>query len=766
MSGEKKSNLVIVESPEKAKTIEKFLGKEYLVTASKGHIRDLSKSGLSIDIEKGFEPKYEISSDKKKLVKELKDMASEADTVWLASDEDREGEAIAWHLSEVLAIPKEKTKRIVFHEITKTAILNAIENPRDIDMNLVMAQQARRVLDRLVGFELSPVLWRRIQPKLSAGRVQSVAVRLIVDREREINAFTPQRYFRTEGIFIPEGGRARIKALADAKFSTEAQTRDLLERCRNTSFSIASVITKEGTRTPAAPFTTSSLQQEAARKLGFSVSQTMTLAQKLYEAGKITYMRTDSTNLSSLAINAAKETIGALYGEQYSKVRNYHTKVKGAQEAHEAIRPTLIANQTIEGTAQEKKLYNLIWKRTIASQMADARIEKTDITIAGDNIREKFSAQGEQILFDGFLKVYIEGKDDVEENETTLLPKLEPEQIMRCSQIVSTEKYTQHTPRYNEASLIKKMEEIGIGRPSTYAPTITTIIKRGYITKGDRPAKERKYIEVSLMDGKLSSVIKVEMAGAEKSRLYPENIGMSVTDYLAKFFSDIIDYSFTANAEENLDKIAAGEAIWNEVIREFYKPFHGEIDRALGNTESTKTERILGTDPSTGKVISARIGRFGPLVQRGANDDPDKQFAKMKQGQLIESITLEEALDLLKLPRKVGYYNGNEITAAIGRFGPYLKYDKSFISLGRTYSPYTVTEEEAINVIEEHNRKEKEKFIADFPSIKAQILNGRFGAYIKQGGNNYKIPRGTDPAALDEAAVSAIIAQGKDKKGK
>ena len=761
-----KENLVIVESPAKAKTIEKFLGKGYTVRSSFGHIRDLSKKNLGIDIEKGFVPEYVISADKRKVVTELKSLAAKADTVWLASDEDREGEAIAWHLFETLGLKEENTRRIVFHEITKNAIVNAIDAPRGIDMNLVMAQQARRVLDRLVGFELSPVLWKKIQPKLSAGRVQSVAVRLIVDREREINAFKSQNFWKVEAVFTPEGSKSKVKAQLDRKFATEEEARAFLEKCSGASFSVASVESRQGVRTPAAPFTTSSLQQEAARKLGFSVSQTMTIAQRLYEAGLITYMRTDSTNLSSLAINTAKQAVISLYGEQYSKVRNYRTKVKGAQEAHEAIRPTYLSNETIEGTATEKKLYELIWKRTIASQMADARIEKTEITIAGDSLDEKFLVQGEQILFDGFLKVYIEGRDDEEDAETQKLPALGSGQMMNCLTVAATERFTQHPPRYSEASLVKKLEELGIGRPSTYASTVTTIKKRGYVLESSRPGVERTFGELKLAGGNITSSVCKEMCGAEKKRLYPENIGIGVTDYLDKFFNDIIDYGFTAKVEDEFDEIAKGQKVWNQMICDFYGPFHNEVEKALGNTEPTKSERVLGNDPQSGKVILARIGRFGPLVQRGANDDPQKQFASMKQGQLIESITLEEALDLLKLPRVVGEYEGQQITASNGRFGPYIKYGKVFVSLGKTLSPYTVTEEEACELIREHARKEQEKFITEFPEQKIQILNGRFGPYIKQGKDNFKIPRGTDPKSLDLDAVLAIIDKEKAKKSK
>ena len=756
-------NLVIVESPAKAKTIEKFLGKGYTVKSSFGHIRDLKKNGLGIDLANGFEPQYEISSDKKKTVAELSAAADKAKTVWLASDEDREGEAIAWHLSETLGLDPEKTRRIVFHEITKPAILEAIENPRDIDMNLVKAQQARRVLDRLVGFELSPILWKKIQPKLSAGRVQSVALKLIVDREREIAAFDSKPFFRVEGSFLPEGSRKPVHATLDRKFDTEEQARAFLERCKGARFHIGSIDKKEALRTPAPPFTTSTLQQEAARKLGFSVSQTMSIAQRLYESGLITYMRTDSTNLSSLALGTTKETVTRLYGAEYSKTRNYHTRVKGAQEAHEAIRPTYVSNLEIEGTATEKKLYNLIWKRTVACQMADARVEKTDVTICSDLFEEKFLASGEQILFDGFLKVYIEGRDDDEEDVQAVLPRLEEGQNLSCDGIVALEKYTPHPPRYSEASLVKKLEELGIGRPSTYASTVSTITTRGYIIKGDKPGEKHELAVLTLKNGIVTRSTRSEMVGAEKKKLLPENIGMVVTDFLAANFADILNYGFTAKVEESFDKVAKGKMAWNKVIADFYGPFHEEVDGSLQDREHTHAERFIGNDPATGKPITARIGRFGPLLQKGANDDPGKQFVSLKKGQLIESVTLEDALQLFALPRIVGHYNGAEITASIGRFGPYVKYDGKFVSLAKGQDPYTITEEQAIALIEGKKEQEEKKVIADFPASGIQILNGRYGPYLKQGKENYKIPRKTDPATLTEEACLDIIAKAKKK---
>lgn len=765
-------NLVIVESPAKAKTIEKFLGKGFTVKSSFGHIRDLKKKDLGIDIENGFEPQYEVPKDKKKVVSDLAAAAKKADTVWLASDEDREGEAIAWHLQQTLNIPAEKSRRIVFHEITKNAILNAIDNPRNIDSNLVMAQQARRVLDRLVGFELSPILWKKIQPKLSAGRVQSVALRLIVDREREISSFEAQPYFRVEGIFIPEGSETHIKGVLDKRFSTIEEAKAFLERCNGCSFDISSIEKKEITRTPAPPFTTSALQQEASRKLGFSVSQTMVIAQRLYESGLITYMRTDSTNLSSMALGTAKETITSMYGAEYSQPRNYKTKSKGAQEAHEAIRPTYISNTSIEGNANEKRLYALIWKRTIASQMADARLEKTDITISGEGISEKFIVQGEQIIFDGFLKVYIEGRDDEDESEkATLLPHLNIGQRMTDESITATEKFTKQPQRYSEASLVRKLEELGIGRPSTYAPTISTILQRGYVIKADKPGTPRDYREITLSKGSISSTIKKEVVGREKNRLCPENIGMVVTDFLSENFPDILDYGFTAKVEADFDNIAKGLLVWNEVISDFYEPFHEKVTNALEDRTYTNMEKHLGIDPATGKPVIARMGRFGPLVQRGSNEDPDKQFVSLKRGQLIEEITLKDALQLLKLPRTIGEHKGKVVTTAIGRFGPYIKIgstkeDSTFISLPKELDPYTVTMDDAVKLIAEHAQKESKKQIAEFPEHKIQILNGRYGPYIKQGKNNYRIPRGTDPSTLDVADCLTIIEKEDAKRSK
>ncbi len=758
-------NLVIVESPAKAKTIEKFLGDGFTVKSSFGHIRDLSKKNLGIDIDNGFLPSYEVSDDKKKVVSELKNLAKKAGTVWLASDEDREGEAIAWHLQETLNLKENNTKRIVFHEITKDAILNAIANPRGVDMNLVMAQQARRVLDRLVGFELSPVLWKKVAPKLSAGRVQSVALKLIVEREREIMAFRSKPFFKVTGIFHPHSAAksVRVKSTLDTRYDTVADAGAFLEKCRECEFFIEKIEKKELNRTPAPPFTTSALQQEASRKLGFSVSQTMRIAQKLYESGLITYMRTDSTNLSQLAVNSIKQVITESYGTEYSKVRQYRTKSKGAQEAHEAIRPTYPANQTIEGTPQEKKLYNLIWKRTVASQMSDARLEKTNITIAGNKISEKFISQGEQVIFDGFLKIYLESRDDENENEdeNQLLPVLREKEAMDNIEITATERFTQKPPRYSEASLVKKLEELGIGRPSTYAPTISTISQRGYIIKEDREGSEREYIRLKLEDGEITSSRLKEIAGSEKGKLFPQDIGILVTDFLEINFENILDYGFTARVEESFDKVAAGKVIWNELIRNFYSQFHTKVENTLKESVHTHAERELGTDPKSGKKLIVRLGKFGPLVQKGENDDPDKQFASLQKGQLIETITLQEAVKLFELPRTVGEFEGKTITAAIGRFGPYIRYNNKFISLGKLYDPHTVDLDTSVTLILEHNRKEAEKFIADFPEQNIQILNGRFGAYIKHDGENYKIPKGTDPKSLGAEQCLEIIKKSK-----
>ena len=753
-------NLVIVESPAKAGTIQKFLGKDFIVKSSYGHIRDLQESDLSIDIKDGFKPQYVIPADKKKTVTELKKAAKEASVVWLASDEDREGEAISWHLFETLGLEKEKTRRIAFHEITKTALLNAIENPREIDMSLVNAQQARRVLDRLVGFELSPVLWRKIQPKLSAGRVQSVALRLIVDREREILAFNNEAYYKVDAIFHPEGtpDKTLVKATLDRRFPDMESAQAFLQRCIGASFSISAIEKKEGNRFPAAPFTTSTLQQEAARKLRFSVSQTMNIAQKLYEHGLITYMRTDSTNLSGLAINTAKQFICDNFGEEYSKVRQYKTKAKGAQEAHEAIRPTYIENTTIEGTSQEKRLYELIWKRTVASQMADAKILRTDIKVASDKGEEKFNVQASQVLFDGFLKLYIESTDDPQQDdEIVILPEMKVGDIMTENGITAECKFTAAPSRYTDASLIKKLEELEIGRPSTYAPTIATLTKaRGYVVKGDKPGTKHEVTNLTLKNGKIKASVKSETIGAEKGRMLPQDIGMIVTDYLVGNFEDILDYNFTASVEQDFDKIAKGELQWNSVIAEFYEPFHQKVEATLSNREYSHVSRELGTDPKDGQPLTARFGQYGPYVQKGEGEG--RQFASLAPGQLIESITLEEALKLFELPRTVGQFEGIDIICTKGRFGPYIKYGDKNISLPKGNDPLKVDFETCINIIKESAIKKTGSVIVEFKDSDIQVIDGAYGPYIKHAGSNFKLPKGTDAALLTEDMCKEIIA--------
>ena len=753
-------NLVIVESPAKAGTIQKFLGNGFTVKSSFGHIRDLHDSELSIDVNNGFAPEYVIPADKKKVVSELKKAAKEADMVWLASDEDREGEAISWHLFETLGLDAEHTKRIVFHEITKNAILNAIENPREIDMSLVNAQQARRVLDRLVGFELSPVLWRKIQPKLSAGRVQSVALRLVVDREREILAFNNEAFYRVDAIFHPEGTpeTTLVKATLDRRFPDLESAKEYLERQIGATFTISSIDKKEGTRTPAAPFTTSTLQQEAARKLRLSVSQTMSIAQRLYEHGLITYMRTDSTNLSSLAINTAKKYIGETFGEEYSKVRQYKTKAKGAQEAHEAIRPTYIENTTIEGTPQEKKLYELIWKRTVASQMADARILRTDIKVSSDKGEEKFNVQASQVLFDGFLKLYMESTDEPsQDDEMVILPEMNIGAKMYENGITAECKFTSAPSRYSEATLVKKLEELGIGRPSTYAPTISTLTKgRGYIVKGDKTGEKRNVTNLSLRNGIIRSSAKTETVGAEKGRLLPQDIGMIVTDYLVKNFETVMDYGFTANVEKDFDSIAEGEQTWNSVISDFYSPFHSRIQETLSNKEYSHVSRELGVDPADGQPLVARFGQYGPYVQKGDGDS--KQYASLAPGQLIESITLEEAIKLFELPRTVGQHEGIDIICTKGRFGPYIKYGDKNISLPRGTDPLKVDLDTCVKLIGDSLNNKSGGIISEFKDSDIQVINGAYGPYIKHAGSNYKIPKGTDAETLTEDKCKEIIA--------
>ena len=761
-------NLVIVESPAKAKTIERFLGENYVVKSSFGHIRDLEKKDLGIDIEHNFQPKYEISPDKKAIVKELKQLAKEAKTVWLASDEDREGEAIAWHLFEVLGLKKENTKRIVFHEITKDAILHAINNPRDIDKNLVDAQQARRVLDRLVGFEVSPVLWKKVKPSLSAGRVQSVAVKLIVEREREINHFVEQKYYKVTGTFETKdasGNSIPLKAELSERFSTQEETVNFLEHCKKATFSVSDVETKPSSRKPAPPFTTSTLQQEASRKLGFSVSQTMAVAQKLYEQGHITYMRTDSVNLSQLAIGAAKAVICNTLGEKYSKPRNFATKTKGAQEAHEAIRPTYMDKETISGDKNEQQLYSLIRKRTLASQMAEAELEKTTITIAISGEKYTFEAVGEVIIFDGFLKVYMESFDDEkEDDETALLPAIHKGDQLQRSLIQALEQYTTHPPRYTEASLVKKMEALGIGRPSTYAPTITTIQNRGYILRESRDGAERQLDQIDLK-GQDIKVKKINrMFGAEKKKLFPSDIGMVVTDFLSNYFMNIMDYNFTANAEDALDHIAEGEVEWQSMIGTFYQPFHANVEKTLKESERNTGARELGKDPQTGETVVVRIGRFGPMAQIGEGESV--RYAGLLKGQLMETITLEEALDLFKFPRQLGEFEEKPVSIGIGRFGPYIKHNQLFVSLKKGIDdPGTITLETAIERINEKREIEKNRKIQEFENG-VQILNGRFGPYITFNKVNYKIPKGKEADKLTFEETMAIIEKGGDCKKK
>ena len=761
-------NLVIVESPAKAKTIERFLGENYVVKSSFGHIRDLEKKDLGIDIEHNFQPKYEISPDKKAIVKELKQLAKEAKTVWLASDEDREGEAIAWHLFEVLGLKKENTKRIVFHEITKDAILHAINNPRDIDKNLVDAQQARRVLDRLVGFEVSPVLWKKVKPSLSAGRVQSVAVKLIVEREREINHFVEQKYYKVTGTFETKdasGNSIPLKAELSERFSTQEETVNFLEHCKKATFSVSDVETKPSSRKPAPPFTTSTLQQEASRKLGFSVSQTMAVAQKIYEQGHITYMRTDSVNLSQLAIGAAKAVICNTLGEKYSKPRNFATKTKGAQEAHEAIRPTYMDKETISGDKNEQQLYSLIRKRTLASQMAEAELEKTTITIAISGEKYTFEAVGEVIIFDGFLKVYMESFDDEkEDDETALLPAIHKGNQLQRSLIQALEQYTTHPPRYTEASLVKKMEALGIGRPSTYAPTITTIQNRGYILRESRDGAERQLDQIDLK-GQDIKVKKINrMFGAEKKKLFPSDIGMVVTDFLSNYFMNIMDYNFTANAEDALDHIAEGEVEWQAMIGTFYQPFHANVEKTLKESERNTGARELGKDPQTGETVVVRIGRFGPMAQIGEGESV--RYAGLLKGQLMETITLEEALDLFKFPRQLGEFEEKPVSIGIGRFGPYIKHNQLFVSLKKGIDdPGTITLETAIERINEKREIEKNRKIQEFENG-VQILNGRFGPYITFNKVNYKIPKGKEADKLTFEETMAIIEKGGDCKKK
>ena len=754
-------NLVIVESPAKAKTIEKFLGTDYKVLSSYGHIRDLHKKDFSIDIEHDFKPIYEIPAEKKELVATLKKNAKSAETVWLASDEDREGEAISWHLYETLGLKPDNTKRIVFHEITKSAILNAIDNPRSIDMALVDAQQARRVLDRIVGFELSPVLWRKIKRGLSAGRVQSVAVRLIVEREKEIENFKTETYYRVVAEFSHQGHSIRTEL--SRRLASEAEAREFLEACKNATFEVADIQVKELKKSPAAPFTTSTLQQEANRKLGFSVAQTMSIAQKLYEAGHITYMRTDSLNLSGIAIHAISEEIKANMGEQYLRVRKYHTTSKGAQEAHEAIRPTYIDKHSISGTVAERRLYDLIWKRAVASQMSEAIVEKTNVSIAISGRKETFVASGEMVKFDGFLKVYIESSDDDDATAPEgLLPRLEKGDILNAENISASMRYTQHPPRFNEASLVKKLEELGIGRPSTYAPIISTIIAREYVVKGEKEGTPRPYTTLTLADGNILTANLTENVGAEKGKLIPTDTGRVVNDFLEEYFPNIMNYNFTAGIEERFDEIAEGKLRWQNEIANFYKPFHESVEKIANlRLEHRVGERILGNDPVSGRVVSVKIGRFGPLVQIGTTDDADKPlFASLPADKSVNSITLDEALELFKLPRTLGEFEGKEVVVSAGRFGPYVKHDGKYVSIPASLSPLSITLEEAQELIEKKRQDDSNKILATYseePGL--QVLNGRFGPYIAFNKKNYKIPKGTDAASLSLEQCREIIAK-------
>lgn len=761
-------NLVIVESPAKAKTIGKFLGPDYTVTSSYGHIRDLKKKNFGIDMANGFEPEYEIPDDKKALVADLRKKAKEAEMVWLASDEDREGEAIAWHLFEVLGLKAETTRRIVFHEITKDAILNAIKNPRHIDLNLVDAQQARRVLDRIVGFELSPVLWKKIKPALSAGRVQSVVVRLIMEREHEIKNFRPEQFYRVNARFATADGTA-VGAELSKRLADDAQARELLADCSGTTFKVAAVNVRPLKKSPAPPFTTSTLQQEAARKLGFTVSQTMMVAQRLYEAGHITYMRTDSLNLSQLALNALAKEIRGNLGEQYLHTRQYHTHSKGAQEAHEAIRPTYVDKQTIEGTAQEKRLYSLIWKRTLASQMADAEIEKTTVEILPASRQEHFTATGEVVRFDGFLKVYLESTDDETDEQTSgILPAMHEGETLSLTEMTATQRFTQQPPRYSEGSLVKKLEELGIGRPSTYATFISTILQREYVERGEKEGTPREYEILTVHpDGKISRSTRTETVGSERGKLVPTDIGEVVNEYLTENFPDILDYNFTAQTEERFDDIARGKLGWHQEIQTFYDDFHPGVDRALNTrTEHRVGERILGTDPATGRPVSVKIGRFGPMIQLGDGEGDEKpQFASLLKGQSVSTITLEEALKHFEFPRLIGSFEDQDVTVAIGRFGPYVKHAGKFVSIPKELSPAHITLDEAVELIEKKRAADANKTLKTFDEdADMQILNGRYGPYIKYKGGNFKIPKTVaDPAALTLDECRKIVAEAEAK---
>lgn len=767
-------NLLIVESPAKAKTIEGYLGKDFLVKSSYGHIRDLVKTDDAIEVNNNFKQKYEVPADKKAVVSELKKLAKAAETVWLASDEDREGEAISWHLFETLGLKEENTKRIVFHEITKPAILKAIENPRTIDNNLVNAQQARRVLDRLVGFELSPVLWKKVKPSLSAGRVQSVAVRLIVDREREIIHFNSEAAFRIVAIFHTGNGKELFKAELGKRFSDVQEAEQFLKDCISADFKINSLETKPSKRNPAAPFTTSTLQQEASRKLGFSVARTMSVAQRLYESGRITYMRTDSVNLSNTALEAAETEIRSAYGDQYHKKRQYKTKSSGAQEAHEAIRPTYFDQHTIGGDHAERRLYELIWKRAIASQMSEATFERTVARIGISTREEELVANGEVLKFDGFLKVYFESTDEEETDiaaednqDNALLPPLKKDQVIQLDSMQATERFSRPSARFTEASLVKKLEELGIGRPSTYAPTISTIQNRGYVVKEDREGKLREYRVLELKSGQIGASVKTETTGAEKSKLFPTDIGMLVNDFLVEHFKGIVDFHFTAKVEKEFDEIAQGLKEWTDMLRDFYGPFHDEVQNTLLTADRATNERALGVDPASGKPVIVRIGKFGPLVQIGAQDDEEKpRYASLRPGQMIETITFEEALELFKLPKKVGVFEDKEMSVAIGRFGPYIRHDGAFFSLPKGMDPHDVTSDEAIEIIKDKRQKDKDKIIRVFDeNPDARVENGRWGPFIRFGKQNIKIPKGTEPADITYEQVQEW-AKEQEKKPK
>ena len=764
-------NLVIVESPAKARTIEGFLGKDYLVKSSFGHVRDLSRKNLSVDIENDFEPKYEISADKTKVIKELKKIAKDAETVWLASDEDREGEAISWHLVEALNLNINKVKRIVFHEITKSAILESIHNPRGIDMNLVDAQQARRVLDRLVGFEVSPILWKKVKPALSAGRVQSVAVRLIVDRENVIKNFTPTSSYKVYAVFILKNGQGKINLNAELiqKYKTREEAVAFLNKCINAKFQVSDIETKPVKKLPAPPFTTSTLQQEASRKLGFSVANTMRVAQQLYESGRITYMRTDSVNLSKMAMAMARDVIQQSYGDEYVKIRKFTTRTKGAQEAHEAIRPTYLNTMTIEGDSSQRRLYELIWKRTVASQMSEARLEKTNVTIDISSTNEQFVARGEVIKFDGFLKVYLESSDDKNgDSPKGMLPPLTIGEIMDLDNITAIQKFTQPSARYTEASLVKKLEELGIGRPSTYAPIISTIQKREYVVKGDKTGILRDFDLLTLKNNKIKEEVKNEKTGFVKGKLMPTDIGVLVNSFLIEHFKTILDYNFTASVEKEFDEIASGKKVWNDMIREFYEPFHKIVEQTMERSEKVKGEKLLGTDPESGKNIYVKLGKYGPIVQLGDTDNTIKpRFAGLRKEQSLDSITLEDALELFKLPRTIGEFEGEELVVSEGRYGPYVKHKSAFFSLAKTDDPLTIKSARAIELIEAKRIEDKSRIIKEFneePDLK--VLKGKWGPYISFKKTNYKIPKEKDPAALSLDECRVIMENFKPGKTK